>query len=76
MIARKRRQNLLAECLNEAELPPSYLMAVDFAEPHVGILRKPGGRLSQIGRNKDGLPYLFRPWHAARSKLLALNILL
>jgi hypothetical protein len=59
MVAVKRRQNLLAECLNEAELPPSYLMEVDFGEQHLGILRKPGSMLSQIGRNKDGLPYVF-----------------
>jgi hypothetical protein len=58
----KRRQNLLAECLNEAELPPSYLMEMDFGEPHRGILRKPRDMLSQIGRNKDGLPYVF-PLH-------------
>jgi hypothetical protein len=32
----KRRQNVLAKCLDEAELPPSCLMEVDFGEPHLG----------------------------------------
>ena len=34
-------------------------MEVDFGELHLGILRKPGGMLSQIGKNNDGLPYVF-----------------
>jgi|SRR3954468_7838944 hypothetical protein len=30
----ERRQNVLAECLNKAELSPSDLMEVDFRKPH------------------------------------------
>jgi hypothetical protein len=57
----ERRENVLAECLNESQLPPPNLMHRDFVEIHLGVLGEPGSMPSQIRGHQDRMPNVIGP---------------